>query len=65
MAQASQHALRQAARPVQVQAIRFPLRTDNGRAANGRLPRLSNLLPRRWRRQVVIHGRRFWLPGGG
>jgi hypothetical protein len=31
--------------------------------ARHRLPRLGDLVPRRWRRQVVIQGQRFWLPG--
>ncbi len=39
-------------------SVRFPLRADRGHR-----PRLSRLLPRRWRRQVVIHGQRFRLPG--
>jgi len=42
--------------------VRFPV-TGKSQVVKGRLRRLSDLLPRRWRRQVVIQGQRFWLPG--
>ncbi len=63
MEHAFQPILQPGPEPAKAQAIRFPLRAGDGRPVNGHLPRLSNLLPRRWRRQVVIHGHRFWLPG--
>jgi hypothetical protein len=44
-------------------AVRFPLPPDARQPANGPLPRLSDLLPRRWRRRVVIQGQHYWLPG--
>ena len=44
-------------------AVRFPLPPDARQATNGSPPRLIDLLPRRWRRRVVIQGRRYWLPG--
>lgn len=39
--------------------IRFPSPGQKRRA----LPALLGLLPRAWRRTVVIHGRRYWQPG--
>lgn len=52
-------------RPNQPQAwaVRFPLPTNRKPAAGKQRPRLSDLLPGRWRRCVVIQGQRFWLPG--
>jgi hypothetical protein len=47
----------------QVLAVRFPLPAAERRPADDELPRLSCLLPRRWRRRVVIQGQRYWLPG--
>ena len=44
-------------------AVRFPLPSDAQRPSNGSLPRLSDLLPRRWRRRVVIQGQHYWRPG--
>ena len=44
-------------------AVRFPLPANGRRPPNGQPPRLSDLLPRRWRRRVVIQGQRYWLPG--
>jgi hypothetical protein len=44
-------------------AVRFPLPPDARQPTNGSLPRLSDLLPRRWRRWVVIQGQHYWLPG--
>jgi hypothetical protein len=41
--------------------VRFPV-PNKGRVVKGRLLRLSELLPRRWRR-VVIQGQHYWLPG--
>ncbi|NLF13806.1 MAG: hypothetical protein GX597_18645 [Anaerolineaceae bacterium] len=40
-------------------AIRFPPPGQKRRA----WPALLGLLPRGWRRTVVIHGRRYWQPG--
>lgn len=40
-------------------AIRFPAAGERRRA----WPALLGLLPRAWRRTVVIHGRRYWQPG--
>jgi hypothetical protein len=47
----------------QVLAVRFPLSAAERRPAHDELPRLSCLLPWRWRRRVVIRGQRYWLPG--
>jgi len=47
----------------QVLAVRFPLPAAARRPGGDELPRLSRLLPRRWRRRVVIQGQRYWLPG--
>ena len=44
-------------------AVRFPLPPDVRKPSNGPLLRLSDLLPRRWRRRVVIQGQHYWLPG--
>lgn len=44
-------------------AVRFPLPSDAEGGVGARLLRLSKLLPPQWRRQVVIQGQRFWLPG--
>jgi hypothetical protein len=44
-------------------AIRFPLPPDARQPSNGPMPRLSDLLPRRWRRRVVIQGQHYWRPG--
>lgn len=41
-------------------AVRFPA-TGKPRVVKRRLPRLRDLLPRRWRR-VVIQGQHYWLP---
>lgn len=41
--------------------VHFPTPSGGKRPAAGL--HLGSLLPRRWRRQVVIQGRRFWLPG--
>ncbi len=43
--------------------IRFPLPASSEGTQRRPKRRLSRLLPRRWRRQVVIQGQRFWLPG--
>jgi hypothetical protein len=53
------------ARPNETQApvVRFPLPTSQRPAAEKAHPRLGDLLPRRWRRRVVIQGQRFWIPG--
>ena len=42
-------------------AIRFPAPAERP-TSKGHLPRLRDLLARRWRR-VVIQGRHYWLPG--
>ena len=42
--------------------VRFDAHSGRQRQANA-LSRLEGLLPRRWRRWVVIRGCRFWLPG--
>lgn len=44
-------------------AVRFPSSGTIRRPKNGLRPLLNDLLPQRWRRQVVIQGQRFWLPG--
>ena len=44
-------------------AVRFPLPPAARQPAKGPLPRLSDLLPRRWRRRVVIQGQHYWRPG--
>ena len=44
-------------------AVRFPLPANGPGPAASAPRRLSALLPRRWRRRVVIQGQRFWLPG--
>jgi hypothetical protein len=43
-------------------AVRFPLPPDARKPSKGPLPRLSDLLPRRWRRRVVIQGQHYWRP---
>ena len=44
-------------------AVRFSLRVKTRRTTAAYLPRLADLIPRRWRRRVVIRGRAFWIPG--
>lgn len=44
-------------------AVRFPLPPAARQPAKRPLPRLSDLLPRRWRRRVVIQGQQYWRPG--
>jgi hypothetical protein len=63
MKQPSQHKSQSKCKQGGALAVRFPLPSDAGGGANARLLRLSKLLPRQWRRQVVIQGQRFWLPG--
>lgn len=41
--------------------VRFPAPVTDGRAANRKRPHWKDLLPRRWRRRVVIQGHRFVL----
>ena len=40
-------------------AVLFPTAGQKRRA----WPVLLGLLPRAWRRTIVIHGRRYWRPG--
>jgi hypothetical protein len=47
----------------QTVVVRFPVHHQSRQQSVSRRIRLSDLLPRCWRRQVVIQGRRFWLPG--
>jgi hypothetical protein len=44
-------------------AVRFPYRTVTSKSSFVRFLNFWNLLPRGWRRRVVIRGRHFWLPG--
>jgi hypothetical protein len=44
-------------------AVRFPRPADPQHVAVGPRLSLGDLLPRRWRRRVVIQGQSFWLPG--
>ena len=57
--------IEQRARPKESQtpAVRFPLPAAQRPTAEKQRPRLGDLLPRRWRRRVVIQGQRFWMPG--
>jgi hypothetical protein len=43
--------------------VRFPSPAGPRQAWKATWTRWKGLLPRRWRRQVVISGQRFWLPG--
>lgn len=42
--------------------VHFPLPEAYNRPTRRGLWRLVSLLPRRWRRRVVIAGTRFWAP---
>jgi hypothetical protein len=42
--------------------VRFPLPCEGQDSSQKLLLRLGTLLPRRWRRRVVIQGQQFWLP---
>lgn len=44
-------------------AVRFPVPTTAQRLTSEPWTRLGKFLPLRWRRRVVIQGKRFWLPG--
>lgn len=43
--------------------VSFPPPTKVAHSSRDWLPCLDELLPRRWRRRVVIQGQQFWLPG--
>ena len=44
-------------------AVRFPLPDRDQEQSKRPWSRLAALLPGTWRRQVVIQGHRYWLPG--
>jgi hypothetical protein len=44
-------------------AVRFPLPAQQQEQAKRPWSWLIGLLPATWRRQVVIQGCRYWLPG--
>ncbi|MGD8794822.1 MAG: hypothetical protein PVF47_19895 [Anaerolineae bacterium] len=43
--------------------VRFPLPAQGLAQARRPWSRIAALLPAAWRRQVVIQGQRYWLPG--
>ena len=43
--------------------VRFPSAAGPRQTGKATRTRWKGLVPKRWRRQVVINGRRFWLPG--
>jgi hypothetical protein len=47
----------------EAQAVRFPPHDGAQHPPIERFLSFCDLLPWEWRRQVVIHGQRFWLPG--